>query len=86
MDTVNPLVIDIGKLWTQDIVDHPVAPTPAGVSSFNDFAPQLHIECAGLALMAKGISTWPHKSAGVACGQSVMIDHAAGRLAFDLWG
>ena len=47
---------------------------------------QLYIECADLAFAAKGISTWPHKGTGVACGQFVAIDHAVDRFAFDLWG
>ena len=38
-------------------MNHVVTPTAAGmgVGSFNDFALQFHIECAGLALMAIGI-------------------------------
>ena len=56
VSAVDPLVIDAWKLGTQDIVDHAVTPTSAGMGGFNYFASQFHIENAGLALMAIGIS------------------------------
>ena len=56
LDAVHTFVIDTRKLRAQNIVDHPVTPAPAGVGGLNDFAPQFHIERAGLAVMAIGIS------------------------------
>ena len=67
-------------------MNHAVTPTPACVRSLHDLLAQLHIERAGLALMAIGIAAKPHKGAGVAFRQLVVIDHAADRFAFDLWG
>ena len=44
------------RLRAQYIVDHAVAPAPAGVGSLHDVLAQLHIERTGLAHMAVGVS------------------------------
>jgi hypothetical protein len=36
VDAVNPLVIDPGVLWTQNVVDHAVSPAPALVCGLHD--------------------------------------------------
>ena len=41
-----------GYWGAQNVVDHAIAPAPTGVGGFNDFALQLYIERAGLAVMA----------------------------------
>ena len=55
VDAVHTFVIDIGKLRTQNVVDHAVAPASARMGGLGDLVTQLHIERAGLALMAIGI-------------------------------
>ena len=39
-----------------------------------------------LGRVAIAVSGEPHKLAGVAFGQIVLLDHLADRLALDLWG
>jgi hypothetical protein len=80
------LVIDVGILRAQNIVNHAVAPTPAGVRSLDDLVAQFHVERTGMAHMALGVTAQPHKGAGVAFGQVVFSHHASNSLAFDLWG
>ena len=56
VDAVHPFVIDVGVLCSQNVVDHAVAPTSAGVRGLDDLVAQLHIERTGLAHMAQGVS------------------------------
>ena len=49
-------MIDVGVLGAQNVVNHAVAPAPTGVGGFNDFALQLYIERAGLAVMAVAVA------------------------------
>lgn len=79
-------MVDVGVLRAQHVVDHAVAPAPAGVRGLDDLVAQFHVEGTGLAHMAVGVSAQPHKSTGVAFRHVVLIDHAPNSLAFDLWG
>ena len=56
VNAVDPLVIDVGVLGAQYVVDHAVAPTPTDVSSLHDLLAQFCVERAGLTLMTIRIS------------------------------
>ena len=56
VDAVDPLVIDIRVLGAQNIVDHSVAPAPAGVRSLHDLLAQLSFQRTGLTLMTVAVS------------------------------
>ena len=62
INAVHPFVIVVEKLWTQNVVNHSAAPAPAGVGNLDDLVSQLHIERAGLAVMAMGISVCPTRA------------------------
>ena len=56
VDAIQPLVVNARVLGAKYIVDHSVAPAPVGVRSLHDVLAQLHIECAGGAGVAVGVS------------------------------
>ena len=56
VQAVDPLVIDVGILRAQHVVDHAVTPAPAPVGHGNEFLAQLHVELAWRTFMALGIS------------------------------
>ena len=49
-------MINVGVLRAQNVVDHAIAPTPAGVGGLDDLVAQFHVEHTGLAHMAVAIS------------------------------
>lgn len=53
-------------------------------SKFTDS--QIKGELIELRWVAMAVSAWPHKTASVALGQMMVLNHLANRLAFDLWG
>ena len=83
---IHALVINVGVLRAQNVMDHSIAPAPAGVRGLDDLVAPFHIERTGRAHMAESVTAQPHKGAGVAFGQAVFSHHAPNSLAFDLWG
>lgn len=49
-------MVYVGVLRAQNVMDHAVAPAPAGVRGLDDAAAQVHIERTGLAHMAVAVS------------------------------
>jgi hypothetical protein len=67
-------------------MDHVVAPPPARLLSLADLLAQPHIECAGLAHNAVGISNYIHQGAVMAFKHVVLAHLVSTGLAFDGWG
>ena len=56
IDSVHPFVVDIGVPRAQNVMDHAIAPTSAGVRGLDNLVAQFHVERTGLAHMAVGIA------------------------------
>ncbi len=79
-------MVHTGKLRPQQIVNAPVAETPARMGNLDDLAAQIFGHLVGLGWMAVTVAGEPHKTARAALGQMVLDNHHADRFAFDLWG
>jgi hypothetical protein len=56
------------------------------VGNIQDALAQITGELIWLWWVAIAVSAEPHKTASVALGKLMVLDHLANRLAFDLWG
>ena len=48
LDPIHALVVDVGVLRAQNVVDHAIAPTSAGMGGLDDLLAQFHIERTGV--------------------------------------
>jgi len=80
------LVVDARELRAQQIVDAPVAEAPSRMGDLDDPPGQLARGGIGLGPMAVAVAGEPHKPTRSALQQVMVLDHAADRLALDLWG
>ena len=68
VEPVDALVIDPRPLWTQQIVNHPVARSPSGVRDFDDLGSELLIDNAWDGRVSITVAGEPHQVARASLG------------------
>ena len=69
-----------------EVVGHPEEKAPAHLGDRDDLAAQVCGEWVNLRRVAVTLAGEPHKAAGAALGQMVLLHHSRDRRTLGLWG
>jgi len=86
VQAIHPLVIDAREIRSKKIMHTPIAKAPAGVGDLDDLGLQRLRLFAVHRRMAVTVSAQPHKSAGPALGQLMLVDQSPDGGPLGLWG